>query len=103
MYAYFGLSYFYYDVVVMFIGAYLEDKQEDPQRSLHYIWTKFYRKKKLIILHHILLPIVGFPAVTVSVLKFVCELFCFQNKNSRYNLECRVHVNQLMGKCTSSR
>jgi len=52
-------------VVVMFIGAYLEDKQEDPQRSLHYIWTKFYRKKKLIILHHVLLPLVGFPAVTI--------------------------------------
>lgn len=80
LYACFGLSYFYYDVVVMFIGAYLEDKQEDPQRSLHYIWTKFYRKKKLIILHHVLLPIVGFPALTVSVLKFQpqSELFCFQ-------------------------
>ena len=54
-------------MVVMFIGAYLEDKQEDPQRSLRDIWTKFYRKKKLIILHHFLLPIVGFPALTVSI------------------------------------
>lgn len=77
LYACFGLSYFYYDVLVMFIGAYLEDKQEDPQRSLRYIWTKFYRKKKLIIIHHVLLPIVGFPAVTVSVLKFVSELHVF--------------------------
>ncbi|KAL9982099.1 hypothetical protein ACROYT_G010897 [Oculina patagonica] len=65
LYGCFGLSYFYYDVVAMFIGAYLEDKQEDPERSLHYIWTKFYRKKKLIILHHFLLPIVGFPAITI--------------------------------------
>ena len=83
LYACFGLSYFYYDVVVMFIGAYLEDKQEDPQRSLYYIWTKFYRKKKLIILHHILLPLVGFPALTVSVLNLSPNFFVFK---------IRVHV-----------
>lgn len=66
LYAYFGLSYFYYDVVVMFIGTYLEEKQEDPQRDLYYIWTKFFKKKKLIVFHHLLLPLVGFPAITVS-------------------------------------
>lgn len=65
LYAYFGLSYFYYDVVVMFIGTYLEEKQEDPQRDLYYIWTKFFKKKKLIVFHHLLLPLVGFPAITI--------------------------------------
>ena len=65
-YACFGLSYFYYDVVVMFIGAYLEEKQENPHTSYKHVWLKLYRKKKLIIIHHLLLPIFGFPAITVS-------------------------------------
>ncbi|XP_015775321.1 PREDICTED: protein FAM57B-like [Acropora digitifera] len=66
-YACFGLSYFYYDVVVMFIGGYLDEKHENPQRDLHFthVWSKLYKKKKLIILHHIFLPIFGFPAITM--------------------------------------
>lgn len=66
-YACFGLSYFYYDVVVMFIGAYLEEQHKHPQREPQYsdVWAKLYNKKKLIIIHHILLPIFGFPAVTI--------------------------------------
>ena len=71
-YACFGLSYFYYDVVVMFIGGYLDEKHENPQRDLHFthVWSKLYKKKKLIILHHIFLPIFGFPAITVSFFLF---------------------------------
>lgn len=66
-YACFGLSYFYYDVVVMFIGAYLEEKHKNPQRDMHYtyVWSKLYKKKKLIIIHHLLLPVFGFPAITI--------------------------------------
>ncbi|XP_068748379.1 TLC domain-containing protein 3A-like [Montipora capricornis] len=66
-YACFGLSYFYYDVVVMFIEGYLDEKHGNPQGDLHYkhVWSKLFKKKKLIILHHLLLPIFGFPAVTM--------------------------------------
>ena len=53
----------------MFIGAYLEEKHKHPQREPQYsdVWAKLYNKKKLIIIHHILLPIFGFPAVTVRL------------------------------------
>lgn len=93
-YACFGLSYFYYDIVVMFIGACLEEKHENPQGHLHYthVWSKLYKKKKLIIIHHLLLPIFGFPAITVS--------FSYKNNsiwnqpnlvnNQKDELECSV-------------
>lgn len=93
-YACFGLSYFYYDIVVMFIGTCLEEKHENPQGHLHYthVWSKLYKKKKLIIIHHLLLPIFGFPAITVS--------FSYKNNsiwnqpnlvnNQKDELECSV-------------
>ena len=50
----------------MFLGKYLEEKQRDPIQDVRQIWGKFFRKKKLIVFHHILLPVAGFPAITVS-------------------------------------
>ncbi|EDO47506.1 predicted protein, partial [Nematostella vectensis] len=62
----FGLSYFYYDAVVMYYGVYLKEKIRDPRTTYSSAWTKFYKKKKLIFWHHVLLPVIGFPISNFS-------------------------------------
>lgn len=66
-YAYFGFSYFYYDLVVMFLGAYFQAQSQDPNVSSMTVWKKFHQQKTLIIYHHLLLPIIAFPLTVWSV------------------------------------
>ena len=65
-YIWFGLAYFYYDVVVMYWGVYLEERDGDSQSDLWEIWKLFFKKRKVIVLHHVLVPVIGFPIVAVS-------------------------------------
>lgn len=65
-YAYFGFSYFYYDLVVMFLGAYFKERSQDPLVSMMSVWKTFYKRKTLIIYHHLLLPILAFPLTVWS-------------------------------------
>ena len=67
-YIWFGLAYFYYDVIVMFWGTYLEEREAGTDTNIWAIWRLFYKRRKVIVLHHILVPIIGFPIVAVSTL-----------------------------------
>ena len=66
-YAYFGFSYFYYDLVVMFLGAYFKEQVRNPSVSARTVWNNFHRQKTLIIYHHLLLPIIALPLTVWSV------------------------------------
>lgn len=78
----FGLTYFYYDTVVMFYAVYMKEKAKNPATDYISAWKIFYKKKRLIIFHHIFLPIIGFPISNVST---VHQLFpILTNKNSYF-------------------
>ncbi|CAB3995879.1 FAM57A [Paramuricea clavata] len=58
-YAWFGFSYFYYDLGAMFLESY----HSFPNDSLITNCHRLLAKKWLIVLHHIFLPIFGFPMI----------------------------------------
>lgn len=58
-YLIFGFSYFFYDVVSMYM-VYSTEKKEEVTVSVGQV-VKFFLAKPLILLHHILVPLVGFP------------------------------------------
>ncbi|XP_031553217.1 TLC domain-containing protein 3A-like [Actinia tenebrosa] len=77
----FGLTYFYYDTVVMFYAVYMKEKAKNPRIDYISAWKIFYKKKRLIIFHHIFLPIIGFPISNFSWIRndkgdfFIAVLF----------------------------
>eukprot|EP00088_Acartia_fossae_P007743 TRINITY_DN13623_c0_g1_i1.p1 TRINITY_DN13623_c0_g1~~TRINITY_DN13623_c0_g1_i1.p1 ORF type:complete len:296 (+),score=9.37 TRINITY_DN13623_c0_g1_i1:93-980(+) len=63
-YLIFGVSYFFYDCFTMFIVF-------SHEHSSQVIFSKqriqrFFSEKTLIILHHIFVPLIGFPALMIS-------------------------------------
>lgn len=63
-YLIFGISYFIYDCVTMYI-VFSTELKEDVTLS----YTELYRfclERPLIILHHLLVPLVGFPAIMIA-------------------------------------
>jgi hypothetical protein len=61
-YAWFGVSYFYYDIGAMFLECY----HGYPNDGLIKNCRRLFAKKWLVILHHVFLPIFGFPVIVVS-------------------------------------
>jgi len=60
----FGVSYFFYDCVAMFIV--FSHEQSNEVTFSKDILKRFFDEKTLIILHHLLVPIIGFPALMMS-------------------------------------
>ncbi|XP_028396711.1 protein FAM57A-like [Dendronephthya gigantea] len=58
-YTWFGVSYFYYDIGAMFLGSY----HSFPNQNLKEIYPRFFAKNWLIVLHHIFVPLFGFPII----------------------------------------
>lgn len=63
-YLIFGLSYFFYDCVTMYM-VYSTETSEDITISSQQI-LRFCVDRPLIIIHHILVPLVGFPAMMIA-------------------------------------
>ena len=58
-YAWFAVSYFYYDLGAMFLECYHSYPNDDIIKSCQ----RLFSKKWLIVLHHVFLPMFGFPLV----------------------------------------
>lgn len=63
-YLIFGLSYFFYDCITMYM-VYSTETKEDITISSQQI-LRFCGERPLIIIHHILVPLVGFPAMMIA-------------------------------------
>ena len=62
-YAWFGFSYFYYDLGAMF----LEAREAHSEKRFLTVCKIFLSKKYLLVLHHVFLPLFGFPIIVVSL------------------------------------
>ena len=60
-YLIFGVSYFFYDCVSMYL-VYSTISQDRVTLSMREV-TQFLSDRPLIVFHHVLVPIVGFPAM----------------------------------------
>ncbi|XP_023341058.1 protein FAM57A [Eurytemora carolleeae] len=60
-YLIFGVSYFFYDCVTMYMVYSTEEKEDVTVSSKEII--RFCKDRPLILLHHIFVPLVGFPAL----------------------------------------
>ena len=71
-YVWFGVSYFAYDLIVMYIGTYYEQCKESVEENHRHINTHgksiktFFQKECLIVVHHLISLFIGFPIVVVS-------------------------------------
>lgn len=63
-YLIFGVSYFFYDCCTMFIVFSHEHNNEVIYSKINF--QRFFAEKTLIILHHLLVPLIGFPALMIS-------------------------------------
>jgi len=63
-YLIFGLSYFFYDCVTMYMVYSTETKENITVSSQQIL--RFCRERPLIIIHHVLVPLVGFPAMMIA-------------------------------------
>lgn len=64
-YIWFGVSYFPYDIVVMFIGFMYQEANQKHQASLSLSFVRFFQKEAVMVMHHIVILAVGLAVVEV--------------------------------------
>merc|ERR1712130_37599 len=73
-YLIFGFSYFFYDIVSMFMVFSTEHKEEVTVSTKEAM--RFLVAKPMIILHHVFVPLVGFPLLMLFSF-FLCRVMLF--------------------------
>lgn len=65
-YIWFGVSYFPYDIVVMYIGYTYQESCRKYHTSHARSFIRFFKKETVMVLHHVIFLVVGLPVSQVS-------------------------------------
>ena len=69
-YIWFAISYFPYDIVVMYLGYAYKEAQSKAHLSFIQSFWSFFLREPVLVLHHIIFLAVGLPIVEVSFVFF---------------------------------
>lgn len=66
-YIWFGVSYFPYDIIMMYIGNTYSDIHKEHHTSHSRSFLSYFKRDCVMVLHHIIFLLVGFPVAEVGV------------------------------------
>ena len=82
-YIWFGVSYFPYDIVMMYVGYTYHESWQKYHKPHSKSFMRFFRREPVLVLHHIIFLCFGLPVSEVSITMYsidmlgVCNWFLY--------------------------
>ena len=80
-YIWFGVSYFPYDIVMMYIGYTYQESCQKHHSSHSRSFMRFFKRETVMVLHHIIFLTIGLPISEVSITVFAHDFIMTLRQN----------------------